>query len=115
MTEANLPSVDFIKIDTDGSEVEVLEGGRHTLLDHRPTMSVELNPPGLGRRGRTIGELLGLLDELGYDLFTPVFSEPPRWSAKPATFERFAPFTPDGLARREVFNLLAVPAGTMPR
>lgn len=41
---APLPTVDFIKIDTEGSELEVLQGLRATLLAKRPTMIIEFSP-----------------------------------------------------------------------
>lgn len=38
-----LPRVDFIKIDVEGHETEVLDGARETLMRDRPTVFVEFN------------------------------------------------------------------------
>ncbi|MFM2424357.1 MAG: hypothetical protein RLZZ70_748 [Candidatus Parcubacteria bacterium] len=40
----SLPHIDFIKIDTEGSELEVLQGLRSTLMTKRPTMIIEFSP-----------------------------------------------------------------------
>ena len=38
----NLPKVDFIKIDVEGWEEQVLEGGMKTILKYRPIMYIEI-------------------------------------------------------------------------
>jgi FkbM family methyltransferase len=42
LDEFEFYDVGFIKIDVEGSEMEVIEGGRHTILRNRPNMVVEL-------------------------------------------------------------------------
>jgi len=41
-----LPRVDFVKIDVEGHELEVLQGGRLTLERYHPTLMVEVTSPG---------------------------------------------------------------------
>jgi FkbM family methyltransferase len=41
-----LPRVDFVKIDVEGHELKVLQGGRRTLEHHHPTLMVEVTSPG---------------------------------------------------------------------
>ena len=41
-----LPRVDFVKIDVEGHELQVLQGGRRTLEQHHPTLMVEVTSPG---------------------------------------------------------------------
>lgn len=43
MPDSAIPSVDFIKIDTEGFEPHVLRGARATLLTFKPTVVLELN------------------------------------------------------------------------
>ena len=58
-----LPRVDFLKIDVEGMERDVLEGGRVTLERERPLMQVEW-------LGRDRGALPAyLLDDLGYRIY----------------------------------------------
>jgi FkbM family methyltransferase len=40
----NLPNIDFIKIDVEGWEAQVLEGGLTTILKYRPRMYIEIWP-----------------------------------------------------------------------
>jgi FkbM family methyltransferase len=41
-----LPRVDFVKIDVEGHELNVLQGARRTLEQHHPTLMVEVTSPG---------------------------------------------------------------------
>ncbi len=64
-----LSRVDLVKLDVEGSEVRVLRGARSTLARFRPTLIVECNPVTLSGQDRaTTGELLDILDGLGYRL-----------------------------------------------
>ena len=59
VSDDNNPSL--IKIDVEGHEVEVLEGGRKTLTKIKPLLILESFPP----KQRTV---LSILQELGYKL-----------------------------------------------
>ena len=65
----NVHRVDVIKIDVEGSELRVIEGGRATLCRHRPTIMVEFNSSALGAAGIADGQLEDALRSLGYKLF----------------------------------------------
>jgi len=52
----NLPRVDFIKIDVEGHEVEVLNGACNLLMRHRPALLIEVNHR----------EVRSMLSSLGY-------------------------------------------------
>jgi FkbM family methyltransferase len=57
--ELKLTKVDFIKIDVEGAELEVLKGAKKTLLDFKPTLVVEIS--------MAEPEILDLMGKLGYD------------------------------------------------
>ena len=67
---ADLPRIDFIKLDVDGHEARVLRGARAALGRFRPTMIVELAPYTLDDApgGDALDELLELLREARYVL-----------------------------------------------
>jgi hypothetical protein len=64
-----LSRMDFIKIDVEGAEIDVLRGGERSILRHRPIIAIEYNELALQRAGASILELDELLDGYGYDRF----------------------------------------------
>ena len=61
-----LNHLDFVKIDVDGYEVDVLEGAKATLKRFRPVIMMEFPPYVFKERGRSFEELTSLLRCLGY-------------------------------------------------
>lgn len=59
--EDGLPEPDFIKIDVEGGELDVLEGARGLLERARPRLLVGIHGPGMREK------CVALLDELGYE------------------------------------------------
>ncbi len=59
--------IDFIKIDVDGYDAQVLRGARKVLSHHRPTMVCELCDRVLKEQDDSLTDYLELLLELGYD------------------------------------------------
>jgi len=66
---ANSSRLDFIKIDTEGGEVDILRGGDKTLRSLRPILSVEYGAAGYEVYGHERATLFRLAEELGYGLF----------------------------------------------
>ena len=60
------PKVDFVKMDVDGYEIDVIEGARETLSLFKPIMMMEFAPYIFAERGRSFKELLDALLALGY-------------------------------------------------
>jgi FkbM family methyltransferase len=58
---AQVSRVDFIKLDVDGFECEVLEGAQHCLQKFRPIILMELSPYCLRERGGSLGRLVDVL------------------------------------------------------
>ena len=67
-----IEKADFIKIDVEGAEMEVLQGAERLLKD-RPPLVVEWVPSCQLAAGNKVGDLPALLDHLGYNL--EVFDE----------------------------------------
>jgi len=62
--------VDVIKIDTEGNEINVLEGARKTLKKNpHAKLFIEFNPACLKKARHNPGDIFVLLDRLGYDVF----------------------------------------------
>jgi FkbM family methyltransferase len=59
----------MLKIDVEGSEFDVLEGGRRFIEAFRPPIFIELNPWSAAAAGRTAADLLELLQSFGYHSF----------------------------------------------
>ena len=63
---AGWPRLDFLKIDAEGWEPLILDGGRETIRQFLPAMLIEVNTWPLGKMGFTPEDIWKLLDELGY-------------------------------------------------
>lgn len=63
VAKATLDHIDLIKVDVEGAEVEVLEGAKKTLEEHKPPIVVEIH-------GSTNGEYVSaILKAVGYQHF----------------------------------------------
>jgi FkbM family methyltransferase len=63
-----LSSASFIKIDVQGSELEVLRGAHQTIFSGRPYIFIQIEEPQLVRRGTTGQEVIQHIISLGYVL-----------------------------------------------
>jgi FkbM family methyltransferase len=57
---------DLMKLDVEGYELSVLHGARVLLSRHHPRLFLELHPDRLRELGGSVGEVVRLLEELGY-------------------------------------------------
>jgi len=65
-----LEKIDLIKIDVEGYELEVLQGGRTILSQYKPTLVIEFSPSLYESRSKTMGfEILQLLVEMNYTIW----------------------------------------------
>ena len=67
LDEYQIHRCDFMKIDAEGSEPDILDGATETIKRCRPVMYVEVNELMLGRCGHDVQCLLRKIDRLGYD------------------------------------------------
>jgi FkbM family methyltransferase len=61
-----LTQVSFIKIDAQGSELEILQGARQTIFTARPVIFIEIEEEQLQKRGATGQQVIDTLKALGY-------------------------------------------------
>lgn len=62
-------SIDVMKIDVEGFELNVLQGGSTMLAKSHPVILIEINPRTLRRQGKTPGDVLVFLRQLGYTCY----------------------------------------------
>jgi FkbM family methyltransferase len=67
--QESLDIIDFIKIDVEGFEMQVLQGGAHTLADLKPRLFIELDDNNLKKQGSSAAELCRYLQSLGYTIY----------------------------------------------
>jgi FkbM family methyltransferase len=65
----NLPRLDFLKMDIQGSELELLAGGQETINRCRPLIFTEADSTAQGDGQHTVGDLWKQLSDLGYSMF----------------------------------------------
>jgi FkbM family methyltransferase len=82
--QQHLPQPDFIKIDVEGWELEVLKGATRTLEKVRPALFLEMHGQTMNEKKRKVAELVNFLTAVGYSeiwhvetgsLITPATSE----------------------------------------
>ena len=66
--QEGLTHLDFIKIDTDGHELEILKGGRRSIQRWRPIIVFEFCLYENAKRGHSYADFVSLFDELNYDI-----------------------------------------------
>lgn len=67
MKDGDIKDVHFIKIDCEGSEMDILKGAEQTLRTHKPKMLIEINRALLENRGTKDIEIYEFLLSLGYE------------------------------------------------
>lgn len=65
-----LKHIDLIKIDVEGSELDVLRGLRDTILEHHPVLNVEFSINALAAANLSPSDLWDFLIELGYESYS---------------------------------------------
>ncbi len=68
-SEACLTSLDFIKIDTEGAELQVLRGGERAIKEFRPIILVEIEARHASRYQCEPGDIVAWLAERGYLMY----------------------------------------------
>jgi FkbM family methyltransferase len=58
----------IIKIDVEGFELQVLQGGQNCLRQHRPSLWLEVHVEFLAAQKKTANDVLNLLREMGYTI-----------------------------------------------
>lgn len=67
-SEENLERIDFVKIDVEGYEMNVLKGAKKTLLKYKPKLFIEIDDANLKKQGSSAAELLTFLTDLSYEM-----------------------------------------------
>jgi FkbM family methyltransferase len=65
---AGLTRLDFVKVDVEGAELLVLEGGRQTIESFRPALLIEIEARHTARYGYTPADITGWLTGRGYSM-----------------------------------------------
>lgn len=92
---------DVVKIDVEGHEWAVLDGGADTFRTHRPVLILEVHVPELAEQAISVDDLIDRISGFGYQVFW--FSD--HRSAQPG---QLTPFTTAGQLQN--FDLVALPS-----
>jgi FkbM family methyltransferase len=64
--EGGLPIPDFIKIDTEGWELEAIRGADRTLSRHHPSLFLEMHGETMNEKRRKVAQIVDHLGSIGY-------------------------------------------------
>jgi hypothetical protein len=67
--QLGLDSLDAVKIDTEGSELNILKGGEGVLRKHKPIIVIEYTNSNANMFGYDRSEIVSLLKSYGYNAF----------------------------------------------
>jgi FkbM family methyltransferase len=86
LAERGWPRIDFVKLDVDGYECEVLAGAQAMLQRSRPVFIMELSPYVLEEHGASLARLMNCFLPLGYRFYrerdeTPLPDDPAQLAA----------------------------------
>lgn len=69
-TREGIERLDFVKIDVEGAELEVLEGGKQVIDALRPSMLIEIEARHTARYRRTTDEVTAWMLDRGYTMYS---------------------------------------------
>ena len=69
VSEQGIIRMDFVKIDVEGFEYSVLDGGKNSFTRFKPVVMIEVCPENLARNGKTTAMIIEKLREYGYRSF----------------------------------------------
>lgn len=70
LDDMDLSTPDWVKIDCEGFELNILRGMERVLKDHKPTLFFEANAGALSANGHSTGMILEFLKSIGYSDFS---------------------------------------------
>jgi FkbM family methyltransferase len=91
ITLAEVEKIDFVKIDVEGFEWEVLQGAIETLKKHKPLMLIELHPVYLKKYGINYTVIIDFLEQHNYRISYYSFLEETRMSRLSRLLSRYFP------------------------
>jgi FkbM family methyltransferase len=66
VAEHSIRKLDLMKVDIQGAEVKLLEGGQRTFTELSPDLLMEISPEDLACMGKTSADLCRLIESYGY-------------------------------------------------
>ena len=75
LDDMNLPKIDYIKVDTEGFEIEVLKGGENMIKEYKPFVHVEVKERILQKQGISSNDVEDYLTSINYKEVMRVSSE----------------------------------------
>lgn len=91
IAQNKIERVTLVKMDVDGFEVDVVRGGMQFLKKQRPIIIMELAPYTLDERGASLEQLLEMLFDIGYTLYSQSTCQP-----LPTSPSQLRVYVPDG-------------------
>ena len=75
LDDLELPKIEYIKIDAEGYEIEVLKGGKNLIEKYKPFIHVEVKGKVLVKQGLTNDDIVNYFNSINYKRLLSVSSE----------------------------------------
>lgn len=90
VAQEGVPKVDFMKIDIQGGEIFLLQGGEATLRAFSPDIIMEVSPEDLRSVSKTSRDLIQMVEDYGYNVYTMKRGKPGSRISARTTGEQFS-------------------------
>jgi FkbM family methyltransferase len=102
LDDYNINNIDFIKIDTEGFEYDIIKGGYNTIIKNRPIIQLEINEEFCKKYDYSPNDIFEFFKKIKYKCFINTGKEYNKWRMIKGKGDRF--FVPGELCEKNIYD-----------